>query len=157
MVNKTIPQNSPDLFTLSQTLAFDLPLTLVRWGSGMGSEAEATTTAWKAYDAGIRLATEAVDTLYRSPLFSESISAAFNQFLRWQSLGNAATNLFFSSLLRNVGLPTASEVEALTHQIVALENRLHTASQVKPDLDVQAGSAEAKKLALAQKSEKIAA
>ena len=70
MAEKQMTQTIEDLATVYKTLFLDLPLAGAKWGMGIGAEKETTETAWKAYDASVRLATSAIDTLYRSPLFS---------------------------------------------------------------------------------------
>jgi hypothetical protein len=124
MEGKKISPETQDLLTVYQGLFFDLPTAGLRWGLGIGEEKDTAQAAWKAYDAGVRLATTAVDTLYRTALFSETVSTAVNQALRWQQVGNAVSSVFLGSLWRTLGLPTAAEVHSLANQLRTLEARV---------------------------------
>jgi hypothetical protein len=64
-----------DVAIVYRTLVWDLPLALAQYGRGNGGEREAVETAWKAYDAAMRLATTATDDLYRTPLFGAMINS----------------------------------------------------------------------------------
>ncbi|MSQ47202.1 MAG: hypothetical protein EXR78_02250 [Deltaproteobacteria bacterium] len=110
-----------DLFTAYKTFTVDLPLAGTRWAFGIGQEKDVTTTVWKGYDASIRVATAAVDSLYRTPLFGTTVSSVANQMLRWQQLGTSATNLMTTNLRQGIGIPTAAEVKALTERVTILE------------------------------------
>jgi hypothetical protein len=124
MEGKKISQETQDLLTIYQSLFFDLPTASLRWGLGLGEEKDTAQAAWKAYDAGVRLATTAVDTLYRTAFFSETVSIAVNQALRWQQVGNTVSSVFLGSLWRTLGLPTAAEVQSLANQLRTLEARV---------------------------------
>ncbi len=110
-----------DVFTAYKTLTFDLPLAGTRWAFGLGQEKDVTTTAWKGYDASIRVATAAVDSLYRTPLFGTTVSTMANQMLRLQQLGTSATKLVTTSPRQGIGIPTMVEVQALTERVTMLE------------------------------------
>lgn len=120
MASKQTTQAVEDLATVYRTLAVDLPLAATRWGFGVGGEKETTEAAWKAYDAGVRLATSAVDSLYRSPTAGTFTARALNVFLRGQRLSNALAGVVFTGLWQSVGLPTAAETQALRAEVQAL-------------------------------------
>jgi hypothetical protein len=134
MAEKQMTQTMENLTTIYKTLFFDLPLAGAKWGMGIGAEKETTETAWKAYDASVRLATTAVDNLYRSPLFSEAVSRALTKALRWQRIGNSVGGTVLTGLWWTLGVPTAAEVQGLSDQVRALETRLAQLAQQK---DVQ--------------------
>jgi hypothetical protein len=113
MSDQYFSKTMEDLFTAYKTLTVDLPLAGTRWAFGIGQEKDVTTTAWKGYDASIRVATAAVDSLYRTPLFGTTVSSVANQMLRWQQLGTSATNLMTTNLRQGVGIPTVAEVQTL--------------------------------------------
>jgi len=135
MTEKKLTQTLEDVATVYKALFFDLPLAGARWGLGLCAEKETTETAWKAYDAGVRLATTAVDNLYRSPLFSEAVSRTLTQALRWQRIGNAVSGTVLAGLWRTLGVPTAAEVQGLSDQLQALETRLAHKKDVQPILE----------------------
>ena len=57
-----------DLLSWAKTLTFDLPLTGTQWAFDTGKEEAMTESAWHGYDAGARVLTSTIDTLYRLPL-----------------------------------------------------------------------------------------
>ena len=113
MVDRKITQSVEDLGTVNKTLWLDLPLAGAKWGLGSGSERETLAAAWKGYDASMRLATAALDNLYRTPLFDEIMARSLDSALRWQRLSNALAGVLFTRLRQVVGLPTAAETQAL--------------------------------------------
>ena len=121
MSDQNLTKTMEDLFTAYKTLTVDLPLAGTRWAFGIGQERDVTTTAWKGYDASIRVATAAVDSLYRTPLFGTTVSSVANQMLRWQQLGTAATKLLSPNLLQGVNNQTTAEVQALAERLAHLE------------------------------------
>lgn len=135
MAEKKLTQTMADVATLYKTLFFDLPLAGAKWGIGLDGEKETTETAWKAYDASVRLATTAIDNLYRSSLFSEAVSRTLTQALRWQRIGNAVSGTVLTGLWRTLGVPTAAEVQGLSDQVQALETRLAHKKDVQTILE----------------------
>jgi len=123
MAEQNLTKAMDDLFTAYKTFTVDLPLAGTRWAFGIGQEKELVTTVWKGYDASIRLATAAVDSLYRTPLFGTTVSNVANQMLRWQQLGNSATRLLSNNLQQGVGIPTPAGVQALTERVTRLETK----------------------------------
>src|SRR5215475_11330723 len=129
MAEKKTIQTLEDLATAYKTLFFDLPLAGAKWGVGIGAEKETTETAWKAYDASVRLATTAIDSFYRSPLFSQAVSRTLTRALRWQRLGNAISATVLTGLWRTLGVPTTAQVQGLSDQVRVLETRLAQLAQ----------------------------
>jgi hypothetical protein len=123
MSDQNLTKTMEDLLTVYKTFTVDLPLAGTRWAFGVGQEKDVTTTAWKGYDASIRVATATVDSLYRTPLFGTTVSTLANQMLRWQQLGNSATNLLSITLRQGVAIPTPAEVQALTERVTRLETQ----------------------------------
>jgi hypothetical protein len=128
VTGKTIVQGVEDLVTVYQTLFFDLPLAGTKWGLGIGKEQEVTETAWKSYDAGVRLATASIDTLYRSPVFGEVVARSLDVMLRWQRLSNALVGASVAGLWPILGLPTAATVQGLRAEVQTLREELRSAA-----------------------------
>ena len=126
MIDKKITQSVEDLVTAHRTLVLDLPLAGAKWGLGIGGERETTEAAWKGYDASMRLATAAIDNLYRTPWFGEIMARSLDSALRWQRLRNALAGAFFTGLWQAVGLPTAAETQALRAEVQALREELRS-------------------------------
>lgn len=129
MSDRNFTKTMEDLLTAYKTFTVDLPLAGTRWAFGIGQEKDVTTTAWKGYDASIRLATAAVDSLYRAPLFATMVSNTANQMLRWQQLGNSATKLLSHTLQQRADIPTPATVQALTERVIHLETQNNAPAQ----------------------------
>jgi hypothetical protein len=123
MADQNMTKTMEDLLTAYKTITVDLPLAGTRWVFGIGQEKDVVTTAWKGYDASIRIATAAVDSLYRTPLFGTTVSNVANQMLRWQQVGNSATRLLSNNLRQGVSIPTPAAVQALTERVTRLETK----------------------------------
>jgi len=117
-------QGVEDLLAVTKMFFFELPYAGVRWGLGVGNTDTATKAAWQGYDAGVRLATTAIDTLYRNPLYGELLNRSLPGVLRWQKLGNALTETFFAGLWRTMNLPTSCEVQAFHEELRSLSAHL---------------------------------
>jgi hypothetical protein len=120
MAEKQSTKITEDLATAYKTLFIDLPLARVKWRLGIGAEKEASETAWKAYDTGVRLATTTIDNLYRAPLFGNVLAQSLTVALRGQQVSNALAGAFFTGLWQMVGLPTTAETQALRAEVQAL-------------------------------------
>jgi hypothetical protein len=120
LMTKTPQQPIDDFFILIRSVFVDLPLTGIQWQCGVGKKEAVTGTAWKGYDAGVRLATAAMDNLYRSPLTAEVLSRAAPVLLRWHRINNAVTGAVFTGLWQTVGLSTTAETRALREAIARL-------------------------------------
>jgi hypothetical protein len=128
-------QGIEDLTTAYKSFFFDLPMASLKWRLGMGEEKDATTAAWKGYDASVRTATAAIDALYRNPLFGDVFSRTLSTLLRWQQVGNAMGGMVFTSLWKTMGVPTSAEIQALAEQLRGLDGHL---SQIASKKEMQA-------------------
>jgi hypothetical protein len=118
MAESSTGQAVKDLTTVYTSLLLDLPLASVRQGAGLAGEKETSEAVWKGYDAGVRLATAAIDTLYRSPLFGDAVSRTLNELLRWQRVTNAVSGTVLTGMWRALGVPTAVDVRGISDQLL---------------------------------------
>lgn len=117
MTNQT--HHESDLLTLSTFLFFDLPLAETRRLFGLATEKEVIKTRWKSYDAGVRTLTNAIDMLYRDPLFGRTLDLWLQMLLRWQQLNKVVLGTIVTGTRELGGLPTAAHIEALRAEIHA--------------------------------------
>jgi hypothetical protein len=122
-----------DLATVYTSLLLDLPLASVRQGTGRAKEKETAEAVWKGYDAGIRLATAALDTLYHSSPFGEAMSRTLDGMFRWQQTANAVSGTMLIGMWRALGISTAAEVRGISEQLQTLEARV-TAQSMKKEV-----------------------
>ena len=128
MADKNALQGFEDSLTASRAWLMDLPLAGLRWSLGFGSRQETAQAAWSGYDASVGLAKNAIDTLYRNPVFADlaasNLEAAIDGLLRWQQVGNAMTRTLLAAAVQAADLPTRQDVTALHAEVTALRNRL---------------------------------
>ncbi len=85
-----------------------------------GDDQGFSDAGWKAYDSWLRLANETANQLYANRAFGEVAGRAFETALGLRRLNNALAPAFFGTLWHALGLPTASNVEALHDEATAL-------------------------------------
>jgi hypothetical protein len=102
----------------------ELPGALTRQLTGDGSEQDVHEAGWKAYDAWVRLANEAVNRLYADRAFSEMATRTFETNLGFGRIAETFASAFFGNLWPAIGLPTASEVHSLRGELTALREEL---------------------------------
>lgn len=113
---KTAHSAVHDFVALQEAFFLVLPVARVRPNLGAGTEKEAAEAAWRAYDAGVRLLTTSVDSLYRNPVFGESVAVVSESFLRWQRLRTALTGTFVAGLRQTFDLVSATELQVVREQ-----------------------------------------
>jgi hypothetical protein len=111
----------PDMVsTALKTTLVDLPVAGLKRALGMAEKRSLTETAWRSYDASMRLVSASIDSLYRSGLLGALIARPVEGLLRWQRLNNALAGAFFTTVWRAMDLPTANEVNTLREEIHVL-------------------------------------
>ncbi len=124
MAETNIAHMMTDAMKVYKALVFDLPVTGIRQGLSLADNQETTTSAWDGYDALVRLTSQGIDTLYRTPQFAEATARALDGFLRWQQVSNALTKTVLTGLTQAAGLPSAKETRALQAEIRALREEV---------------------------------
>ena len=113
------------VFTVLRTLLLDLPLVTAKRGLGMAEKRAVADTAWKGYDASIRLGSASIDRLYGNHLLGGLFARSVHGLLLWQRLNSAVMGAFFTGLWRATDLPTATEVNAVREELRALAASLN--------------------------------
>ena len=133
MAETNVTNMMTDAMKVYKALFFDLPVAGIRQGLGLADDQETTTSAWGGYDAMVRLTSQGIDNLYRTPQFAEATAQALDGFLRWQQVSNALTKTVLTGLTQAAGLPSANETRALQAEIRALREEV-TALRGETDL-----------------------
>src|SRR5208337_4027001 len=68
-----VSQNASDIRTLYKAIFIELPTAAAKKGLGVAKENELEETAWKGYDAWVRLMGAATGKLYSTPLFGDLV------------------------------------------------------------------------------------
>jgi hypothetical protein len=131
-------QNAEDLKTLYKAIFIELPTGAAKKGLGVAKENQLEQTAWKGYDAWVRLIGAATGKLYSNPLFGDLVERSLGGVLRVQRVSNSVSGALFTALWVTVGLPTAAEVQSLRAELGGLrrELRLLTAGPPVPGEEV---------------------
>ncbi len=110
-------QSSKDLLTLYKALVIELPVAGTKATLGVGKDHELAQTAWKAYEAWVRLVNRSTDALYQNPFFGEALGRSLDGLLRTQRLTDSVSGAVFAALRSVAGLPGASEVQAVRSEL----------------------------------------
>ena len=90
---------------------------------------------WKAYDTIVGAANAATDRVLTSPTVGQVLGSAIDVTLRWQRFNVAVAGAFFSAFWPSVGLPTATELEALRSDVRAMREELRDAVSERDSRD----------------------
>lgn len=119
---KTTHRQGADVLSLATALFLDLPLAETQRRLGLADEKDVQEARWKSYDAGVRILTSAIDTLYQSPAFGGTLDLSLQTLLRWQQLHNGLIGTVFAIVPELAGLPSAAQLEAVQAEIQAALN-----------------------------------
>jgi hypothetical protein len=108
------------LLTALRTVLVDLPLVTVKRGLGIAERHAVADTAWKSYDASIRIGIVSIERLYGNGLFGALLGRSVHGLVRLQRLQNAVLGAFFTGLWRAADLPTATELSVVREEVRAL-------------------------------------
>lgn len=104
----------------------DLPAAAVRRVIAGEDQSATGEAGWKAYDAWVRLANDASNRLYENPGFGAAIGRAIQSSLQMARVADAMASAVFGNLWPAIGLPTATDVQALRADLKALREELRT-------------------------------
>lgn len=102
----------------------ELPGALMKRLTADGAEQEAYEAGWKAYDAWVQFANEAVNRLYADRAFGDTMARAFETNLGFGHVAETFASAFFGNLWPTIGLPTAREVHSLRSELTVLREEL---------------------------------
>jgi len=88
------------------------------------TDRQAHEMAWTAYDTVVGAANEVTNRLFTSPAVGNVLGGAIDIVLRWQRFNAAVAGAFFAALWPAVGLPAASDVEAIRIDVRSLREEL---------------------------------
>jgi hypothetical protein len=124
-------QFTDEILKLAQALMPEPPSGATKRIAGKvekGIDRELHEVGWKAYDKVVEVAKNATNRLYSSAAVGQVLGTAIDTMLRWQRFNSAVAGAFFSALWPTVGLPTATDVEAMRNDVRALRDELREAA-----------------------------
>ncbi|HEY9157970.1 hypothetical protein [Candidatus Binatus sp.] len=83
--------------------------------------------AWTAYDTVVGAANDLTNRLFAGPAVGNVLGGAIDIVLRWQRFNGAVAGAFFGALWPAVGLPAATEVEAIRIEVRSMREELRDA------------------------------
>jgi hypothetical protein len=131
-LNHTDNSFSDEVLKLAQCLMPEPPTAKVkRMVAGIvadkGIDRQLHEMGWKAYDTVIGAANNVTNRAFTSPAVGQVLGGAVDIMLRWQRLNAAVAGAFFSALWPAVGLPSATELEAVRRDVRAMREELRDA------------------------------
>src|SRR5208337_1544188 len=130
-LNSTDSTFSDEILKLAQTLMPEPPTAKVKRMvaeiADKGLDRQLHEIGWKAYDTVIGAANNATNRVFTSPAVGQVLGGAIDIILRYQRFNAAVAGAFFSALWPAVGLPSATEVEAIRSDVRAMREELRDA------------------------------
>ena len=122
---------SDEMLKLAQCLMPEPPTSKVKRMvaniTDKGIDRQLHELGWKAYDTVIGAANSATNTVFTSPTVGNVIGGAIDIMLRYQRFNAAVAGAFFTALWPAVGLPSATELEAVRRDVRAMREELREA------------------------------
>jgi hypothetical protein len=117
---------SEDFGKLFEAAWFDLPAAAIKRLLSNDDEGAVRDAGWKAYDAWVRLANDASNRMYANPTFGSIAGRGIQTGLQVTRVVDAVASAIFGNLWPAIGLPTATDVQALRADVKALREELRT-------------------------------
>jgi hypothetical protein len=122
---------SDEILKLAQCLMPEPPTSKVKRMvaniADKGIDRQLHELGWKAYDTVIGAANNTTNRVFTSPAVGQMLGGAIDIMLRYQRFNAAVAGAFFSALWPAVGLPSATEVEAMRGEVRAMREELRDA------------------------------
>jgi hypothetical protein len=122
---------SDEILKLAQCLMPEPPTAKVKRMvaniAGTGIDRQLHELGWKAYDTVIGAANNTTNRVFTSPAVGQVLGGAIDIMLRYQRFNAALAGAFFSALWPAVGLPSATEVEAIRGEVRAMRDEIRDA------------------------------
>jgi len=116
-----------DFGKLVEAAWVDLPAAAVKRLFTTDGEGAMREAGWKAYDAWVRMANDASNRMYANPTFGAMAGRGVQAGLQVTRVVDAVASAIFGNLWPAIGLPTATDVQALRADVKALREELRTA------------------------------
>ena len=130
-LNSTDISFSDEILKLAQCLMPEPPTAKVKRIvaniAGAGIDRQLHELGWKAYDTVIGAANNTTNRVFTSPAIGQVLGGAIDMMLRYQRFNAALAGAFFSALWPAVGLPSATEVEAIRGEVRAMRDEIRDA------------------------------
>jgi hypothetical protein len=123
------------LLALAEVALIDLPAAVTLRAFKTETDGDLYKAGWKAYEAATGVVTDLTNRAYANRSVAKVGARMLENGLRTQRFVDALSGAFFSALWPSVGLPLASDIEALRRDVKALREEVRAAAY-----DREAGS-----------------
>jgi len=137
------------LLALAEVALIDLPAAVTLRAFKAETDGELYKAGWKAYEAATGVVTDLTNRAYANRSVAKVGARMLENGLRTQRFVDALSGAFFSALWPSVGLPMASDIEALRRDVKALREEVRTIAyerevvETPPETDEVSREAEA--------------
>jgi len=115
------------LLALAEVALIDLPAAATLRAFKSETDGELYKAGWKAYEAATSMVTELTNRAYANRSIAKVGARMIENSMKTQRVMDAVAGAFFSALWPSVGLPTASDIEALRRDVKSLREEIRTA------------------------------
>jgi len=115
------------LLALAEVAIIDLPAAVTLRAFKSETDNELYKAGWKAYEAVTGVVSDLTNRAYANRSIARVGARMLENGLKTQRVIDAFTGAFFSALWPSVGLPMASDIEALRRDVKALREEIRTA------------------------------
>jgi len=115
-----------DFGKLLEAAWFDLPTAAMKRLFSKEDDGAVREVGWKAYDAWVRLANDASNRLYANPTFGNLAGRGIQAGLQVTRVVDAVASAVFGNLWPAIGLPTATDMEALRADVKSLREEIRS-------------------------------
>src|SRR5271170_19075 len=130
-LNSTDSSFTDEMLKLAQTLMPEPPTAkvkrIVAEIADSGIDRQLHEIGWKAYDTVVGAANNATNRVLASPTVGNVLGGAIDIMLRYQRFNAAVAGAFFAALWPAVGLPSATDVEAIRGEVRSMREELRDA------------------------------
>jgi hypothetical protein len=112
---------------LAEVAIVDLPAALTLRTFKADTNNELYKAGWKAYEAATGMVTDLTNRAYANRSIARVGARMLENSLKTQRVVDAFAGAFFSALWPSLGLPMASDIEALRRDVKALREEIRTA------------------------------
>ena len=116
------------LLALAEVALIDLPAAVTLRAFKAETDGELYKAGWKAYEAATGVVTDLTNRAYANRSVARVGARMLERGLKTQRVVDAFAGAFFSALWPSLGLPMASDIEALRRDVKALREEVRTAA-----------------------------
>ena len=116
------------LLALAEVALIDVPAAITLHAFKSDTSNELYQAGWKAYEAATGIVTGLTNRAYANRSIARAGARMLENGLKTQRVVDAFTGAFFSALWPSVGLPMASDIEALRRDVKALREEIRSAA-----------------------------